>query len=360
MTTLLEDVYRQLQQVFAEGVHQSGENFRRAEKNTTGEGGVRYKVLNGVVGENGTVFNKVVQPGTVVYEKVKRNHNDYIAYLHQKIFKRRISVSNANGESVIVEFAKDTDVVKKDGANNSHRVLGELECTTDRLKMIAVINIKEILQNSMPAPISNEHSHQWLDEFGWQDRKAIILDHGELFPVILHIANARDGRHILYDVSVIKKRTGYDTDAKAPSAETARAPDATDGHRSAVKNPVLLGRSVPQPDSAVNPNSTTDSDGVKRSVQQKENATVADMLKKENEKLKADVDKLKELLKLQRTITGGTKFTESSVEAAARVLKKNAGATGNTAELASLLNSFYAYITTEKEGMLPSFSAHFI
>ena len=37
----LEDIYSQLQEAFAEGVYDAGENFRKAE-NTTGEGGVRY------------------------------------------------------------------------------------------------------------------------------------------------------------------------------------------------------------------------------------------------------------------------------------------------------------------------------
>jgi isocitrate dehydrogenase kinase/phosphatase len=48
---------------------------------------------------------------------------------------------------------------------------------------------------------------------------------------------------------------------------------------------------------------------------------------------------LAELLKLQRTFTGGTKFTKTSVEAAARMLKKHANVKrmANTSELAQLL-----------------------
>ena len=49
-------------------------------------------------------------------------------------------------------------------------------------------------------------------------------------------------------------------------------------------------------------------------------------LRQENEKLKEDVQRLRDLLKLQRQVTGGTKFTKSSVEAAARYLKQAAGA----------------------------------
>lgn len=79
------------------------------------------------------------------------------------------------------------------------------------------------------------------------------------------------------------------------------------------------------------------------------NTSVEDLLQKENAKLKEDVQYLKDLLKLQRTGTGGTKFTKSSVEVAARMLKQSANAKGDTTQLAKLLNNFYEQIATNKE-----------
>lgn len=84
-------------------------------------------------------------------------------------------------------------------------------------------------------------------------------------------------------------------------------------------------------------------------TRKKLNASVTELLQQENEKLKEDVQHLKDLLKLQRTVTGGTKFTKTSVEAAARMLKNGANARGDTAELAKLLNTFYEGIATDKE-----------
>lgn len=75
----------------------------------------------------------------------------------------------------------------------------------------------------------------------------------------------------------------------------------------------------------------------------------ADALKHENEKLKADVSRLKELVKLQGKITGGTMFTDSSVEASARKLIKDADAKGDAKELAGLLKDFYGYIVKGEE-----------
>ena len=88
---------------------------------------------------------------------------------------------------------------------------------------------------------------------------------------------------------------------------------------------------------------------IRYSVRKKLNTSVTDLLQQENEKLKEDVQHLKDLLKLQRTVTGGTKFTKTSVEAAARMLKKDANVRGDTAELTKLLNSFYEGIATDKE-----------
>lgn len=73
------------------------------------------------------------------------------------------------------------------------------------------------------------------------------------------------------------------------------------------------------------------------------------VLQQENQKLKEDVSYLRELVKLQRQVTGGTKFTRSSVEAAAGQLMKYANAKGDKKELAGLLNGLYEYIASSKE-----------
>lgn len=76
---------------------------------------------------------------------------------------------------------------------------------------------------------------------------------------------------------------------------------------------------------------------------------VMEALEKENAKLKEDVTELRELVKLQRQQTHGTKFTKTSVEAAARLLKQSANAKGSTQELSGLLNGLYEYIASTKE-----------
>ena len=73
------------------------------------------------------------------------------------------------------------------------------------------------------------------------------------------------------------------------------------------------------------------------------------VLEIENAKLKEDNQYLKELVKLQRQVTHGTKFTKSSVETVSSRLMRYANAKGNRAELVKLLNDFYEYIAEGKD-----------
>lgn len=76
---------------------------------------------------------------------------------------------------------------------------------------------------------------------------------------------------------------------------------------------------------------------------------VNEVLQKENAKLKEDVQYLKDLVKLQKSVTGGTKFTKTSVESMAGNLMKANNVKGNKQELATLLNDLYEYIAKGEE-----------
>ena len=93
---------------------------------------------------------------------------------------------------------------------------------------------------------------------------------------------------------------------------------------------------------------TSDPD-IRHSERDPELQKVNRVLEKENAELKHDVAYLKELVKLQKQVTGGTKFTKSSVEAAAGQLIKFADAKGSKAELVPLLNTVYEYIAGGRE-----------
>ena len=77
--------------------------------------------------------------------------------------------------------------------------------------------------------------------------------------------------------------------------------------------------------------------------------TETEALREQYEKLQEDVDRLKELLKLQGKVTHGKIMKPSSVEAAAKYLKKLFHTDGDTKELAQKLNEFYEYLVAAPE-----------
>ena len=76
---------------------------------------------------------------------------------------------------------------------------------------------------------------------------------------------------------------------------------------------------------------------------------IVEQLSKENIKLIEDVNSLKELVKMQRTVTHGKILKPSSVETAAKNLMKYAGAKGEVSELVERLNKVYNHILNSEE-----------
>ena len=72
-------------------------------------------------------------------------------------------------------------------------------------------------------------------------------------------------------------------------------------------------------------------------------------LKTENEKLKKDVTRLNELLKLQKTLTHGTIFTAHSVNKEASKLMKTFGMHKGKEEFAKKLHEFYSFIARSED-----------
>lgn len=70
---------------------------------------------------------------------------------------------------------------------------------------------------------------------------------------------------------------------------------------------------------------------------------------KENAKLKDDIDRLKERLKIERQVTHGNYFNENQLDAVAGHLRKIAGSTYSKSELVNQLKDVYSYIAHSKE-----------
>ena len=143
----------------------------------------------------------------------------------------------------------------------------------------------------------------------------------------------------LYIVTAFIGKKGYKKEA--PQLINAKSLDATakTGSVDASKN------TIPQNPNFVNINPKNSQKYSERDPQLAEQREkINKVLESENAKLKEDNQYLKELVKLQRKQTHGTKFTKSSVQIVASKLMKYARANGNRAELVQLLNNFYEHI----------------
>ena len=228
------------------------------QKNTTENGGVKQAIQSNIVDTKGNVYKKVVKPGLTIYNKLKHDNTNFSDYLEEHIFQRTFSVPTSGGTIIKVEFAKDSERIQKDGDESPRIVRGEFIAANTTLKKIAILNIRDLIKNSEPLAHKSENKHQWLDTNGWDDRIAYMRykgkDGDKIYPVIIHIANARDGRHILYDVSVFEKE-GSTVDMGASALASLSDDGTSSSHKNetklAVKSIEPSGGTVAQPDPKV-------------------------------------------------------------------------------------------------------------
>ena len=183
--------------------------------------GTKLAISENVVDKNGTKYDNVVTLEYDVFDKVRRNGKAYIDFVRNNLIHQKITVYSPDGNAETVEFAGEKEKVKKDGAKNSHPVIGELTQAKNEIKKLVILNAKETAEISDFVNHSTEHSHQWLDENGWDERNSYVMTKdGMIYPVTLHIAKTRDGRNILYDVNVkIKEGVAVDKIATSQLAE---------------------------------------------------------------------------------------------------------------------------------------------
>lgn len=218
------ETFDKIQQMFAEALKVAGENYRAAgDIGVEIDGyGVHYSIREDVVDVNGVEYGQVVELEYIVFNRVKRSGKAFVDFIRNNLIKQKITVFDNNGDSEVIEFAGEKERVRKDGAKNSHPVIGELTRAKNEIKKLVIVNAVDTTEISQVAKTSSEHSHQWLDENGWEERTSHVMTKDDtIYPVTLHIAKAKDGRNILYDVNV-KINEGVATDKIATSLQAKK------------------------------------------------------------------------------------------------------------------------------------------
>ena len=150
---------------------------------------------------------KIVELDTKIFEgKKPRDWNKIVKdYVYNNLAGKTITIYNEDGSVEKICFAGTNERVRKDNANNSHKVIDKLIRNNINIKNLAIIHIIEILKASKTIGENKENSHQWLDENGWKFRIAYVKYNKTILEITLNIAKTKDKRNILYDINKIKK-----------------------------------------------------------------------------------------------------------------------------------------------------------
>ena len=166
----------------------------------------KYSVRE-IIGEKKN-YGQGVYLDTDVFDKIPvRKWGDKLRkYVYEKLAGSELTVYN-DGHAETIYIAKINDRVKKDGAKNPHKVIDKLARyrNGDNTRSLLIVHIGELSEISKNDDFNAEHTHQWMDENGWEFRRAHIMDRrGKIYEATLNIAKGKE-RNILYDVNNIKE-----------------------------------------------------------------------------------------------------------------------------------------------------------
>lgn len=240
----------------------SEEVITNEQKNNTGKGvesgDVKYSIKENVKNKvSGEIYDKVVVLDTNIFKGIPPRNwgKTFRNFISKHLIGKKFLTFDENGKEEIIEFAKPNERVTKNGANNSHKVIDKLSRKSDRNSKLVIVHSDEVINISEKENENAEHSHQWLDENGWEFRNAFVMDkYGKIYSVTLNIAKSKDGRNILYDINKINE-VGY-----GDVLSNAK------GKRSSHINPNFVNNSISQSKNNVNTKNDESSNDIKYSM----------------------------------------------------------------------------------------------
>ena len=240
----------------------SEEVITNEQKNNTDKGvesgDVKYSIKENVKNKvSGEIYDKVVVLDTNIFKGIPPRNwgKTFRNFISKHLIGKKFLTFDENGKEEIIEFAKPNERVTKNGANNSHKVIDKLSRKSDRNSKLVIVHSDEVINISEKENENAEHSHQWLDENGWEFRNAFVMDkYGKIYSVTLNIAKSKDGRNILYDINKINE-VGY-----GDVLSNAK------GKRSSHINPNFVTNSISQSKNNVNTKNDESSNDIKYSM----------------------------------------------------------------------------------------------
>ena len=180
-----------------------------------------YSILYNVVDENGKVYDKVALLNKVLPNKILGNSKAFNEFVQDNLAGVELGTVSDYGISETIEFANKDDEITKSGFTRP--VLSELTYGHGRnnQKRLVYLNAEDVVGVSTfrrykERDTDESITHEWLDQNGFEVRTGYVMTNNKLYPVRLFIAQAADGRSILYFADVEKsKAVAVDAEATA-------------------------------------------------------------------------------------------------------------------------------------------------
>lgn len=328
MVLRMEELQTQIQDIFAAGLHEGGENYREGGKmNTAQEGGVKMQLRN-ANGKDVVWIERNLLKENTNNDPTHQFVADYIATHIGDVYTIIESGQKVYiGQDLPGEYtqSKYTQKVLK---NNPNIIRAKNRASTGLGEMIEIATDRKWEKtNHTDNKDAKYGMYRYKTRFGFpiKDNSGKVVG-ANVYTAELLIRNASDGKKYLYDIVEIKKDTASSSWLGQKAASAAGKPAGQKGNVST--------SSIRNPEQKVN----------KNSLRYQKNEVAQAHLQEQNTSMTEDVEGLNQLVAAQRQRGREAQIRHGALDAAASNLIKLAGARGNKTELMDLLNDFYQYV----------------
>ena len=339
-------IYEQLQQVFAEGLHEGGENYREGGKeNTAQQGGVKYSFKNSANG----MANDALLPYDAEMENLIKQKGNIIVDNFDKLKEVvDLAFDKPNVKATVYFGALDPaflESIQRGVPNLPAELKGALFKKDRSYSIAATLDSIRHLTDDKPGMTKD-------DVLDYLDRMADVIIHADSVMYSQYTDNRGQKNNGLrfkkaYSDGVMVSFEIVSQGKRSLNLQTLFMNSASYQKKKAAKTPLVHNTPAHTPKAWVSqPSKKTvpqHKPGVKKNfVRYQVNQAAQEHLRQQNAGMGEDVADLNDLVAAQRKRGGGMKGT--ALYAAAGHLMKTAGAKGDKYELAKLLNEYYRYI----------------
>ena len=320
------------------------------QKNSTREGDVKMQIRE--IGNTGKFY---VQADRQVLSGTDTNawEKQIASYINETIRKEQdVAIPTSDGHVLLLTGRSSYKLSDQNVASIVKKVNAVLDSDAYALKGRTATHIDELIQvakfQDYKQDVDKKHEND-IGEDGFNYYEAYFQDFDGKYYRVVFSAGINASEETVYSIGQIRERrfpAGRGSSSNE-ALKNGRKPSNnaiiyTSEGKSQVKNAIELAY-----EKALEKKNSENKEkySLRDTDVQKMNAA----MEKQNEKLRDDVTSLKELLKLQKSVTGGKLYKDSSLTSAAKYLMENTGAKGDVKEFKGLLRGVYDYIATGEE-----------